>query len=150
MHVSFGSKKVLRGIFYIHTRFELDIFVSKKQIRWGVQVHESYSLRWMSFIRFGAEFLKLAETCSNDCKLDLNSLHILAGCLFVVFSHETRQVVAVAPEGSSSEQTSPSSLQLHGAEHPVERLFPELRGWGLHTGFKPEPGLQAADGNSTL
>lgn len=145
-----GVKKSCLGFFDIHTRFELDIFVSKKQIRWGVQVPESYSPRWMIFIRFGAEFLKLAETCSNDCKFDLNWLHILVGCLFVVFSHETRQAVAVAPEGSSSEQTSPPSLQLHGAEHPVERLFPELRGWGLHTGFQPEPSLQAADGNSTL
>lgn len=76
---------------------------------------------------------------------DLNELHIL-----VVFSRETRQAVAIAPEGWSSEQTSPSFLQLRGAEHPVECLFPELWGRDLHPGFQPEPGLQAADGNSTV
>lgn len=41
-----------------------------------------------------AHFLKLAETCNMTVNSDLNVLHIL-----VVFSRETHQAVAVAPEG---------------------------------------------------
>lgn len=58
--------------------------------------------------------------------------------------------MAVSLEGSSSEQSGPGRAALRGAEHPVERLLPELRGRGLHTGFQPEPCLQAADGNSAV
>lgn len=70
--------------------------------------------------------------------------------LFGFFSHETHQVVASSPKGSSSKQTGPTCRQVYRAEHPVERLFPELWGRGLHTGVQPEPSLQAANGNATL
>lgn len=58
--------------------------------------------------------------------------------------------MAVSPAASFAEQTSPFWLHLSREEQPVESLFPELRGRGLHTGVQPEPRLQAADGNQTL
>lgn len=70
--------------------------------------------------------------------------------LFVFCSYEADRVVAISPAASSTEQTSPAQLHLSREEHPVEPLFPELWGRGLHTGFQPEPSLQAANGNKTL